>query len=96
MTNRYNKRHYEDVARILGFTIRISSNCDHPDCGCKVELPAIAKDFANLFAADNPPTCNIDRCGAHPGDDTSAGHCFEDGFNRARFLTACGLEEETS
>lgn len=54
MTSKYQKRHYEDVARIMSGATYIMDQCDRPDCGCKVETPAIIKDFATLFAADNP------------------------------------------
>ncbi len=42
----------------------------------------IVDTFADLFAADNPPACIEGQCPSHGG------------FNRERFLTACGLESE--
>jgi len=84
--SRYTKQHYEDVARILHKYYRgIAYGPDYS--------PGIAKDFADLFATANPPICRL--CGANPGDDTSAGHDFIDGFNRIQFLAACGLEPDT-
>ena len=79
MSSRYTKEHYEDVARIIR----------SQPWGIN-ESTQIAEDFAALFATDNPPICRL--CGANPGDDTSAGHDFIDGFKRTDFLTACGLE----
>ena len=54
MTTRYQKRHYEDVACILADAVGIAADCDRADCGCKVESTAIVRDFADLFAVDNP------------------------------------------
>ena len=95
MTTRYQKRHYEDVASILTRAVEIMSACPQASCGCKVETPEIVKDFANLFAADSPPTC-ID-CGSQRGESDPEGEClnhlFADGFDRGLFLAACGLDD---
>ncbi len=90
MTTRYQKRHYEDVAQILARSVGITADCDQTDCGCKVETPAIANDFANLFDADNPKRCTF-----HGDHDTGYSEdCKITGFSREQFLTACGLESE--
>ncbi|KKN07172.1 hypothetical protein LCGC14_1069910 [marine sediment metagenome] len=88
MTTRYQESQIEDVARILakegsGSTFGPVRN--------------IARDFANLFAADNPPTCS--HCDKRRGIGTvcpspCGEHHFEGGFNRTDFLAACGLESE--
>ena len=92
--SRYTKEHYEDVARIL-------SQRRAPDPGeglgriRNTALTDVANDFADLFAAD-PRYC------IHCGDEASTTavcplhdeHLFEGGFDRARFLAACGLEAE--
>ncbi len=93
MTTRYQKEHYEDVARILSDAIGIASDCDRPDCGCKVESPAIAQDFADLFAADNPKRCSFHHNAVvHNEIGYLNGDCHIGGFDRERFLAACGLE----
>jgi len=67
--------------------------------GCSIRYTA--SQFADLFAADNPPYCI--HCGAPAITDevcASAGgrlydeHLFEGGFNLEQFLAACGLESE--
>ncbi|KKM91576.1 hypothetical protein LCGC14_1227140 [marine sediment metagenome] len=87
MTTRYQKSQIEDVARILSDAVGIASDCDRVDCGCKMESLAICKDFADLFAADNPPACQAFH---GPGHDSSCK--LAGGFNREQFLAACGLE----
>ena len=88
MTTRYQKTHYEDVARIL----RHERDAGLSGLGSNMGSTAIAcvmLEFSNLFAADNPPTCRIHGIiGNERKDD-----CPNDrGFNREKFLTACGLE----
>ena len=74
--SRYSKEHYEDVARILSKDART----------VEIVTEDIARDFADLFAADNPPTCRW-------GSRHHVGPCdLGGGFNREKFLTACGLE----
>lgn len=85
MTTRYQEKYYEDVVQILSALLADTTALD-----------SFTK-FADLFAADNPPTC-ID-CGASPSESgpfgsECAGHLFEGGFGRADFLAACGLESE--
>ncbi len=91
MTTRYQKRHYEDVAGILHkYYEGIAYGPGYNAC--------IAIDFADLFAADNPPLCSA--CGDEKGTTSicahSCGshHIFTGGFDRERFLAACGLESE--
>ena len=77
MTTRYQKSQIEDVARILsGWT----------DPQYQFMFRCLAKEFAGLFAADNPPRCYIE--GNHECDDG----CMVAGFDRKQFLAACGLE----
>lgn len=88
--SRYTKQHYEDVARLLAGN-RDATGLVRERNGAIGDL---ANDFADLFAADNPPTC-ID-CGARrgetdPNSDPGA-HLYEHHFDRERFLAACGLE----
>ena len=98
--SRYSKEHYEDVAEVLSaYTRDGPSNTEY--YGAR-QAQQITEDFADLFAADNPPYCI--NCGAPAITDevcVSAGgrpydeHLFEGGFNSGRFLTACGLTTET-
>ncbi len=92
--SRYSKQHYEDVAEILS---------EHGGyVTARVVTDDIVRAFADLFAADNPPRCV--NCG-EPATTTGGGSChyvpqlgehnFEGGFDRERFLAACGLTTET-
>lgn len=86
ITPRYSKRCYEDVARILSRDART----------VEIVTEDIARDFADLFAADNPTQCTGD-CGEHEGatrfcEVPGMEHDFQDGFDREWFLKACGLE----
>ena len=84
MASKYQKRHYEDVAELIQRTN-----------GCSIRYTA--EQFADLFAADNPPKCIY--AGKHDGPcDTACrtGGCLVGGFDefgRERFLKACGLED---
>ena len=85
MTTRYQKRHYEDVAEI------VLNHIWHRPVGYMSR--DLAEDFADLFAADNPPFCSD--CGDEKGTTIcthSCGdhHAFIGGFDREQFLTACG------
>ncbi len=71
MTTRYQKSQIEDVARIL---VREGSGSTFGP------VRNIALDFADLFAADNPPAWDSNK--------------LVGGFDRERFLAACGLESE--
>jgi len=100
MASKYQEQHYEDVARIM----REVAPTWHG-----ANIPEIAEAWADLFAADNPPTCYVD--GDHDGECDDG--CLLDaadrarlkangvavvhgtpGFDRERFLKACGLEAE--
>lgn len=77
MTTRYQETYYEDVAQLL--------NKHHSS-------PSLCFDFADRFAADDPPLCLP--CGVpHSRFHASEGlHEYKGGFDRKRFLAACGLE----
>ncbi len=89
--SRYTKEHYEDVAAIL-----------LPHCPGNSQIGQIVKDFADLFAADNPPKCiHCGRSGAEAvglclGPQDYLNHEVAGGFNCEQFLTACGLEPTQS
>ena len=87
--SKYQEQHYEDAARILGPWV------GREPMSARVARELIVQDFAGLFAAGNPTQC------AHCGDEKGTmsictrpneGHRFEGGFDRERFLKACGLE----
>ncbi len=78
MTTRYQSEHYEDVARILQQHVHLPRH---------IEQRQLVEDFADLFAADNPPRCST--CGASVC--SQRGHVFVSGFNCEQFLADCGL-----
>ena len=84
MTTRYQKKHYEDVAAIL---------CIGAAADVKLAVSDVTgtliRQFADLFAADNPGACSCPPGEEHPSKCNMRG-----GFDRERFLTACGLESE--
>ena len=98
--SRYTKEHYEDVAR----TIRLEREHweglpnDAQTAMAESILTHWSNSLADLFAADNPPTC-ID-CGRPEGRPYGEcttrktllkdEHRFMGGFNRKQFLAACG------
>jgi hypothetical protein len=93
MTTRYQKKHSEDVARIL------RDYLSKPTVGRVFHLdrPNICQDFADLFAADNPPVCRYCRNTPRSAWSLCVGpstHEYGGGFDRAQFLAACGLESE--
>ena len=79
MTTRYQKSQIEDVARILRkYYSGISYGPDYS--------PGIARDFVDLFAADNPKRCTF-----HGEHDTGYSEdCKITGFDPEQFLAACG------
>ncbi len=99
MTTRYQKSQIEDVARILhdawGEAIDVGGMADRYMTDTTVGN--LAEDFADLFAVDNPPSCGY--CGSfNDVADTRYARCpngceYERGFDRAKFLSACGLKE---
>ena len=93
MTTRYQKSHYEDVAKLLALHIgpcvpRTVTNCP----------TTLAAEFVGLFAADNPPNSRCWTCGntkeAAPIYTRPDGDHRFGGFDREQFLVACGLESE--
>ena len=89
MTTRYQKRHYEDVARILSWHTT-AAGVDE-DKKRMAALGYLCAHFANLFAADNPRQCYLH--GIHGGSCNGA-QCIMVGFDPVTFLKACGLESE--
>lgn len=95
MTTRYQEKHYEDMIAILsGYTTDGPSNEERH--GSRTAR-RIARDFADLFAADNPRYCG--HCGqlegvteiCHAPDEE---HIWDGiGFDRDKFLATCGLKE---
>ena len=93
MTTRYQKSQIEDVARIIENMWLFADAHEF--------ILSLANDFADLFAADNPPRCRVCRDALTGGQlerctirrfGVTEEHRFEGGFNRADFLEACGLE----
>ncbi|KKN75221.1 hypothetical protein LCGC14_0382200 [marine sediment metagenome] len=98
MTTRYQTKHYEDVARLLQYHLAATDGPTDALLGAHSVVQLLIADFADLFAADNPPHCT--HC-SRPGTTgdltillTKAGekHNREGGFDREQFLEACGLE----
>ncbi len=94
MTTRYQKRHYEDVARLISGNMDATGLDKQRNGG----LTALAHDYADLFAADNPPSSRCWTCGDDKGTTSictrpDGEHRFG-GFDREQFLAACGLESE--
>ena len=96
---RYTKEHYKDVARLLSKHDALNRPVERADSESHRPMKTVAHDFADLFAADSPPTC------IHCGDDegttavcisangrTYDEHLFEGGFDRTAFLRACGIK----
>ncbi|KKN69276.1 hypothetical protein LCGC14_0442710 [marine sediment metagenome] len=86
----YTEQHYKSIADLLS-----KADPSHP---VMIQVKGICLDFADLFAADNPPSTRCWNC----GDDNESmalctrpneGHNFG-GFNREWFLEACGLTAE--
>ena len=90
---RYSEKHYEDVARILRLRYDYYRRYEP-----RLALESTAQAFVILFAADNPLRCRLCRVpdvGAAkeiPHTDSSE-HEFTEGFDRKKFLEACGLGE---
>ena len=91
MTTRYQQSQIEDVAGLLGrYTYCEDEGCE----SCDGQRVMVGR-FADLFATDNPPfcrTCDADHSIFYAGEGL---HDYEGGFDRKRFLTACGLESES-
>ena len=89
--SKYQEQHYEDVATVL------ANNRDyHYDKEGKDTIDPTVRAFADLFATDNPRRCGYCNASeaASPLHCTSpdARHDYTEGFDRERFLKACGLE----
>ncbi|MEE9569451.1 MAG: hypothetical protein V3W37_08700 [Candidatus Binatia bacterium] len=99
MKTRYQESQIEDVAQILKSQISSALPLNWVGHIAETETNAtvkrLAHRFADLFAADNPPTCI--ECGAHRDETDPEGQCvnhlFAYGFDREQFLEACGLKE---
>ena len=101
--SRYTKQHYEDVARTLKEQATYYSGIvnDGQAIVAGVVLGRTIEDFADLFAADNPPACQV--CGYTGTTGTGSpfccqsmqGHNFKGGFDGKQFLEACGLEPQS-
>ncbi|KKM11989.1 hypothetical protein LCGC14_1720560, partial [marine sediment metagenome] len=64
MITLYDKRHYENVATI--FARWVLANPSNEQYHRAQTIREMARDFADLFAADNPPNCNV--CRAPKGE----------------------------
>ena len=84
--SKYQEQHYEDVAAIIRSLVSVEEGPGVPYPISQVSSLSLVVQFADLFAADNPPSCSV---GSHDGPCTPA--CRIDGFDRERFLKACGL-----
>jgi hypothetical protein len=92
MTTRYQKRHYEDIAKILNSWAGTIEKDGKPYYFTHLHL---CRDFAELFMNDNPPHCQ--NCGIT--DSGGAGRCairdiphvYVRRFDYERFMTACGV-----
>ncbi|KKL16312.1 hypothetical protein LCGC14_2496890 [marine sediment metagenome] len=92
MITRYQKEHYEDVARVLSYHTTAAGMDDEQE---RMQwLTWIAKSFIDLFAADNPRRCTAHVACPYHHSDGRDNDCHIYGFNRERFLEACGLESE--
>ncbi len=91
---RYQKSQIEDVARVLRAERDAGLNALGKNQGSDAIACAMI-DFANLFAADNPPKCVAHRPGALFRNGPCITNClFQGGFNRTAFLADCGLVVE--
>ena len=79
-SGRYKQEHYEDVAKALKENRDWALQLDN--IHARTVMAAIIGTFADLFAVDNPPS----------EKDCLCHECR--GFNREKFLAACGLKSE--
>ena len=87
MTTRYQESQIEDVAGIIAAELD-----DHPERPNRTPtLRAVARQFADLFAANTPPIMRLCWCSPECTDVRQVS-----GFNRTDFLAACGLESEVA
>ncbi len=96
MTTRYQKSQIEDVAE----TLRVHLQGTSPTMNPITLLEDMIRDFADLFAADNPHGNSCKDCGVKPPfyipctDRVTHSVFQQQGFDREKFLSACGLESE--
>ena len=92
IVSRYSKQHYEDVAKVLKENRAWARQMDSTH-GRAVMASTIGQ-FADLFAADNPPSTHCWHCGSNRNVVTDCTHVEHNygGFDREQFLAACGLE----
>ena len=94
---RYTEEHYEDVARLLSKHDALNRPVERADSKGHRPMEAVAKDFADLFAADSPRSCS--HC-YQPDEATATKAChafhqkhnFVSRFDRTAFLRACGIK----
>ena len=93
---RYSKEQIDDVAGLL--FARVAPVMKVPAARLAVDtITAICQDFADLFAADNPPVCRWCTAPVEPSPTNCpksalGQHTYLGGFDRAEFLRACGIE----
>ena len=92
MTTRYQKSQVEDVARILSWHTTAARG--DKDKKRMEEIGYLCSHFADLFAANNPRRCTAHIACPYHHSDGRDNDCHIYGFDRERFLTACGLEAE--
>lgn len=92
--SRYGREHYEEIALLL--------QRERTEWVGQLRLPVerLMQAFADLFAADNPDSVYCGYCGTK--EDTTApcdpnvnrehSFVYHKGFDRDKFLKACGLE----
>lgn len=94
--NKYQEQHYEDVAAIIRSLVSVEEGPGVPYPISQVSSLSLVVQFADLFTADNPRRCGYCNASetASPLHCTSpdAKHDYTEGFDRERFLKACGLE----
>lgn len=88
--SRFTKEHYEDVALVLKENRAWAIQMDRPHA--RAVMASTIGQFADLFAADNPRKCR--GCGLVEDINNALhqGYDWGGGFNRVKFLTACGLQ----
>ena len=92
--SRYTKEHYEDVAKALkenrAWAIQMDS------AHARGVMASTIGTFADLFAADRPPSSHCWTCGSSKEAGFTCtrpdGEHRFGGFDREHFLAACGLE----
>lgn len=90
MTSRYHRRHYEDISKILNSW---AGTIEKDGKAYYFTHLHLCSDFADLFEADNPSMCIYCDCDGTTQCfcNVEEGHEFVGGFDRDKFLDACGL-----